>query len=160
MKAIRVSVVVLSLLLGLAPLAAFAAEDDLFDTKAAAEHLEKGLTELKAKNYDAAVAEFEESASISPEAEAFYYLGYTYYMKGRAGDEESRKLSLENFDKAYEIDPNFTPTRYKPAEPAPAAAAEKTDQAPAQTPAAATAPVQSTPSGSAPAPQQPAEQTK
>ncbi len=158
MRNVRVSVVVLSLLLGLAPLAAYAAEEDLFDTKAAAGHVEKGVAELKAKNYDAAVAEFEEAASISPEAEAYYYLGYAYYMKGRAGDEESRKLSLENFDKAFELDPGFTPTRYKPAEAPPKAEAEKFDKIPAQTPAAN---VESTPSASAPpAPQPHAEQPK
>jgi tetratricopeptide (TPR) repeat protein len=112
--------IILSLVLfSAAPLAA-SAQEDLFDTKTAVEHLDKGVAHLKAKEYDAAIAEFEEAASIYPEAEAFYYLGYAYYMKGKAGDSESRRLSMENFDKAYEIDPNFTPTRYRPAEPVPA----------------------------------------
>lgn len=98
---------------------AFPAEE-LFDTATATKHMEQGIAFLKAKKYDAAVGEFEESASVSPDAEAYYYLGYTYYLKGRKGDEESRKKSRENFEKAYEINPNFSPTRYKPAEPAPA----------------------------------------
>ncbi len=102
--------------LGLVALTVHAA-DGLFDTKAASEHIDKGISYLKQNNFDAAVKEFDESASISPEAEPYYYLGYTYYLKGRKGDLESRKLSRENFDKAYEIDPNFTPMRYKPAEP-------------------------------------------
>jgi len=140
MRTNRVSAVVLSILLGLAPLAGYAAEDDLFDTKAATAHREKGLAALKAKNYDAAVAEFEESASISPEAEAFYYLGYAYYLKGRAGDEESRKLSLENFDKAYEIDPNFTPTRFKPEPPPTQENVQQQEPAPAQPPTEQPAP--------------------
>ncbi len=106
------------LALGSVTLTAHAA-DELFDTKAAAEHIDKGIAYLKAKNFDAAVKEFDESSSISPEAEPFYYLGYTYYLKSRKGDKESRKLSLENFQKAYDIDPNFTPTRYKLAEPSP-----------------------------------------
>ncbi len=114
----RTLVFVLAILVGLAPLIGNA-EEELFDTKAASEHIEKGITHLKEKNFDAAIAEFEESASISPEAEAYYYLGYAYYLKGRSGDVESRKLSRENFEKAYEIDPNFSPTRYKPPEPAP-----------------------------------------
>ncbi len=100
------------------PLMSLAA-DDLFDTKAAADHLEKGIAHLKAKQYDAAVAELEESASINPNAEAYYYLGYAYYMKGRTGDGENRKNAMENFEQAYEIDPSFTPTRYKPAEALP-----------------------------------------
>ncbi len=40
-------------------------------------------------------------------------------MKSRKVDGENRKMSLENFEKAYEIDPNFSPTRFKPSEPAP-----------------------------------------
>ncbi len=91
--------------------------EELFDTKAATQHTEKGITHLKAKNYDAAIKEFEESSAISPDAEAFYYLGYAYYMKGKiTNDGESRKKSMENFDKAYELNPNFTPTRFKPEE--------------------------------------------
>ncbi len=111
----RILVLVLSIALGLAPLTAHSAEE-LFDAKEAADHIEKGIAYLKAKNYDAAINEFEESASISPEAEAYYYLGYAHYMKGRTQDGEDRKKSLENFNNAYEIDPNFTPSRYKPPE--------------------------------------------
>ncbi len=114
----RILVLVLFIALGLAPLTAHATEE-LFDTKAAADHIEKGISYLKAKNYDAAITEFEESASISPEAEAYYYLGYAHYMKSRTQDGENRKKSLENFNNAYEIDPNFTPSRYKPSEPIP-----------------------------------------
>lgn len=92
--------------------------DELFDTKAAAKHTEKGIEYLKAKKYDAAIKEFEESVAIAPDAEAYYYLGYGYYMKGKTADGESRKRSKENFDKAYELDPNFTPSKLKLAEPA------------------------------------------
>ncbi len=107
---------VLAFVLMLAPASSHSAED-LFDTKAATQHTEKGIIHLKAKNYDAAAKEFEESSAISPDAEAFYYLGYAYYMKGKiSNDGESRKKSMENFDKAYELNPNFTPTRFKPEE--------------------------------------------
>jgi tetratricopeptide (TPR) repeat protein len=92
------------------------AEEGLFDTKAAAEHVDKGIAHLKEKKYDAAVAELEEAVSINPDAEAYYYLGYAYYMKGRKGDAESRKKSIECFDKAYELNPSFSPGRFKPAE--------------------------------------------
>lgn len=96
------------------------AEEELFDTAAATKRLDQGISFLKAKNYNAAVKEFEEAVEINPDAEAYYYLGYAYYLKGRKGDKESRTKALENFDNAYEIDPNFSPTRYKPTEPAPA----------------------------------------
>jgi tetratricopeptide (TPR) repeat protein len=95
----------------------FSAEE-LFDTATATKHIEQGITQLKAKKYDAAVKEFEESAVINPDAEAYYYLGYTYYLKGRSGEEESRKKSREYFDKAYEIEPNFSPFRFKSADAA------------------------------------------
>jgi Tfp pilus assembly protein PilF len=121
-------IVVLAGCLGLAPLAGYG-EEGLFDTQAANAHLEKGLAQIRAKNYTAAVRELEEAAEIAPEAETFYYLGYAYYLKGRSGDEESRALARENFEKAYEIDPNFSPLRYKaadmPAAKQPAPAAEQ-----------------------------------
>lgn len=101
------------------------AADELFDAKTAAQHMAKGIAHLKAKQYDAAIDELSESASVYPEAEAFYYLGYAYYMKGRQGDGESRKNAMENFEQAYELDPNFTPTRYKPAEPLPSKPEQK-----------------------------------
>ncbi len=110
---------------------AFSAEEP-FDTATAAKHLEQGVAFLKAKNYDAAISEFEEAAEINPDAEAFYYLGYTYYLKGKKSDGENRKKSRENFEKAYEINPNFTPSRYKPSEPAPAKKTKK-DQEPTET---------------------------
>jgi tetratricopeptide (TPR) repeat protein len=93
--------------------------DELFDTATASKHIERGISFLKVKDFDAAIQEFDESATIAPEAEAYYYLGYAYYMKSRKVDGESRRMSLDNFEKAYEIDPNFSPTRYQPSEPAP-----------------------------------------
>ena len=121
------------------------AADELFDAKTAAQHMAKGIAHLKAKQYDAAIDELSESASVYPEAEAFYYLGYAYYMKGRKGDGESRKNAMENFEQAYELDPNFTPTRYIPAEPLPSRPVQKnietrqsqtSDASPQQTPEA------------------------
>jgi tetratricopeptide (TPR) repeat protein len=97
--------------------------DELFDTAAASKHIERGISFLKAKDFDAAIKEFDESVTIAPEAEAYYYLGYAYYMKGRKIGGESRRMSRDSFEKAYEIDPNFTPTRYQPPEPAPPQAA-------------------------------------
>ena len=114
----RSLIYVLTAMLSMAAAPAFPAEE-VFDTATASRHLEQGISHLKAKDFDAAITEFDESASISPEAEAYYYLGYAYYMKSRKSDGENRQKALENFDQAYEIDPNFSPTRFKPSEPAP-----------------------------------------
>lgn len=100
-------------LLSFAAAPLISAEEELFDTKTATEHLEKGLSYLKARNYRSAVTELEESITYAPDAEAYYYLGYAYYLVGRSGDAESRKKSMECFDKAYELNPGFTPTRYR-----------------------------------------------
>ena len=114
----RSLIVVLMIMVSMVAAPAFPA-DELFDTATASKHIERGISFLKAKDFDAAIKEFDESATIAPEAEAYYYLGYAYYMKSRKMDGESRRMSLDNFEKAYEIDPNFTPTRYQPSEPAP-----------------------------------------
>lgn len=110
--------------------------DELFDTKAAALHTEKGVELLKAKKYDAAIREFEESVTIAPDAEAYYLLGYAYYIKGKTEDGESRKKSKESFDKAYELNPNFSPSRLKLTEPAKAEPAQPAPAAPQPKPGA------------------------
>jgi tetratricopeptide (TPR) repeat protein len=120
MRGIVASVLVLMLLSIAAP-AVYAAEEELFDTKGAATSIEKGFSLVKQKKYDAAVEMFEEAASMSPdiEAEALYYAGYACYLKGRSGDEDARQRSIEFFDRAYEINPNFSPNKFKPTEPMP-----------------------------------------
>ena len=111
----RLLVFILTMMLSVVSTSIYAAEE-LFDTKTAEKHIEQGIAFLKAKNFDAAIKEFDEASVILPDAESYYYLGYSYYLKGRSGDADSRKKSLEYFDKVYEIDPNFSPTRYKPGE--------------------------------------------
>jgi tetratricopeptide (TPR) repeat protein len=98
------------------------AADELFDTAEATALTNKGITELMLGHYNAAIEALEESVGIDPQAPAFYYLGYAYYMKSKKGDEESRTKAMENFDKAYELDPNFTPIKIKAEEPAAAPA--------------------------------------
>jgi len=128
----RKTLVLVVMCLLLSSITAFAsAEEELFDTKAAAVYLEKGLAQLRAKNVNAAIEDLEESVSINPDAEAYYYLGYAYYLKGRSGDAASRKKSIDNFDKAYELDPNFSPNRHKPAEIPGAQLEQKTPDSPA-----------------------------
>jgi tetratricopeptide (TPR) repeat protein len=155
-------VLIAVLTLAVAP-ALRAAEEELFDTKGAAASLEKGISLLKAKKYDAAIAVFEEAAATSPdvEAEAYYYAGYAYYLKGKAGDEESRQKAIEYFDTVYELNPNFSPNKFKPAEPLPGPAARQGgDVTPAAAaPAGTLAIPQAQPAPTAP-PAAPAEQPK
>lgn len=106
----------LAAILSTTSLVAYAA-DDLLDTQTAAKHIEQGITHLKANNIDGAISEFAEADAILPDAESSYYLGYAYYLKNKTDKGESRNKSLEYFEQAYEIDPNFSPTRYKPAGP-------------------------------------------
>jgi tetratricopeptide (TPR) repeat protein len=126
MRGIIASVLVLMLLSVAAP-AVNAAAEPLFDTKGAAASVEKGLSLVRQKKYDAAVEAFEEAAAMSPdiEAEALYYAGYACYLKGKSGDEDARQRSVEFFDRAYEINPNFSPNKFKPTEPLPGPAAQK-----------------------------------
>jgi tetratricopeptide (TPR) repeat protein len=87
------------------------AEEELFDTKAASALFDKGMEHLRAMKLNEAIQDFEESLSFAPEARTYYFLGYTYYLKGKTGDAESRKQAIESFDKAYELDPTFTPNK-------------------------------------------------
>ena len=93
------------------------AADELFDTAAATELTNKGVSALVLGRYNAAIEALEESVSIDPQAPAFYYLGYAYYMKSKKSNGEDRTNAMENFDKAYELDPNFTPIKIKTEEP-------------------------------------------
>lgn len=103
--------------------------DDLFDTKAAAAHIDKGLARLAKNDFAGAIREFEESAVIAPEAEAYYYIGYAYYLKAKKGDGEGRTKAREFFEKAYDIDPNFSPTKLKPGTAAPTMESLKREEA-------------------------------
>ena len=170
MRGIIASVLVLMLLTIAVP-AVYSAEEELFDTKGATASIEKGLSLVKQKKYDAAVEMFEEAASMSPdiEAEALYYAGYAYYLKGRSGDEDARQRSVEFFERAYEINPNFSPNKFKPTQPMPGVAAKQggdiTPAAAAPAGALAVPPVKQAPAAPATpdattAPAAPAEQPK
>jgi len=120
----KIVLVLFSLMFLVVATAPVFAEEELFDTKGGTAKIEKGLSLLHSKKLDAAIEQFEDAAAAAPEleAEAYYYLGYAYYLKGRAGDAESRAKSKEYFDQAYEANPNFTPSKFKPTEPIPAPA--------------------------------------
>ncbi|MFA5073295.1 MAG: hypothetical protein WC539_05300 [Nitrospirota bacterium] len=115
MKLIPAFIISLCLMIG-AAVPAFSAEE-LFDTEASSKHISEGRALLHQKKFDAAIQQFEAASEINPNAESFFYAGYAYYLKGRNGNEESLKKSRENFDKAYELDPGFSPLRTPAAEP-------------------------------------------
>lgn len=110
----RIALLLLSLLLLAVPVLTAAAEEELFDTAAAAAAREQGIAALRHRNIDAAIEAFEDAVAAAPDAESYYLLGYAYYVKGKAGDAESRQKAMENFNQAYEINPNFTPSKFKP----------------------------------------------
>lgn len=135
----------------------FAADEEpLFDTEAAAEHLASGNKLIAKRNYDAAIEEYEEAVSSAPSAEAYYRLGYAYYLKGRAGDEDARQMAMENFEMAYDMDPNFSPNVLGTGEvmEAPQSGMTGIESPAAAAPASALEPAPAVPA--APASQQPA----
>ena len=93
-----------------------AAQEDLFDTKAAGALYEQGMNHLRSNKLEEAITAFEESLSIAPDARTYYFLGYAYYLKGKSGDIDSRKKAMESFEQAYELEPDFSPTKYEHAE--------------------------------------------
>jgi tetratricopeptide (TPR) repeat protein len=135
-----------------------AAEEELFDVKAAAEHLANGIKLIAAKNYDGAIEELEDAVSAAPSAEAYYRLGYAYYMKGKAGDEGSRQRAMECFEQAYDLDPNFSPNVYGAPEVIEAPDQGAIDSPAAAAPASALQPGAAAPAPAAPAPAAPPAQ--
>ncbi|MDH4162884.1 MAG: tetratricopeptide repeat protein [Nitrospirota bacterium] len=111
----RTALILMSLVIFSAMLSPARAEEELFDTKAAAAYREQGVNLLKQKNYDAAIDALEDAVASAPDAESYYLLGYAYYIKGKkTGDAESRMKAVENFNQAYQINPNFSPNKFKP----------------------------------------------
>ncbi len=120
----------LLILLAVAATPVMAADEDVFDSKTAVEQREKGRQFLNTKKYDAAIEALEEAVNAAPDAEAYYLLGYAYYMKGRSGDAESREKAKENFEEAYALNPNISPNKFRPGEPVPAPGLEPAAEQP------------------------------
>jgi tetratricopeptide (TPR) repeat protein len=140
---------------------AMAADEDLFDTKTAVEQREKGRQFLNAKEYDQAIEALEKSVSAAPDdADAFYLLGYAYYLKGKTGDKENLERAKENFDEAYQLNPNFSPTKIKAEEPmaGQTSAPEEGERIGSAAPASKQSPAPAAPEEAAPA--APSEQPK
>ncbi len=112
----RIAVLLMALFI-LGSGAAVSAAEELFDTETAKVHRDNAMEFLRQRKYDAAIKELEEATLYNPNAEAYYYLGYAYYLKGKnEGDGESREKSREYFDRAYELNPNFSPMALAPAD--------------------------------------------
>lgn len=142
--------------------AAVSSAEELFDTGTAAIHQEKGMEFLRARNYEAAIQELEEATLYYPNAEAYYYLGYAYYLKGKKEEDgESRAKSLEYFDRAYELNPNFSPMALAPQDMQSGEQREEAVEQPApqaEPPAALDQPQEQQPQPEQPQPQAPQEQ--
>ena len=79
---------------------------EIFDTKAAQEHIKKGRVLMVKKQYDKAVAEFDEALAIAPDnAEAMYLKGYARYEQGKM------PMAYDAFSDAYEADWKYEPEK-------------------------------------------------
>lgn len=79
-------------------------EEGLFDTKAADEHFQQGLSAYGEKDYAHAIEEFSQVIAIDPDdIRAYYYIGYAYYKNGSFSDARNA------FEEAYLVDPLFSP---------------------------------------------------
>lgn len=78
----------------------------LFDAGAAQEHFKTGQDLYFKHDYKSAIKEFEEAIAIDPEnADAYYYLGYSYYKL------KDMEKAMAVFDEAYKVDSKYSPPR-------------------------------------------------
>ena len=79
---------------------------------ASAPTIDAGLAAFKKRHFAKAEAEFKKAVEADPSsAAANFYLGYTYYKIAEPHKRNSagKQKALEYFDKAYQLDPSFTP---------------------------------------------------
>lgn len=104
-------IIVLAVLLQQAPTTAAPAQDQT--GSAAPSHIASGIALYKKRRFRAAAAEFREAVDADPaSAAAEYYLGYALYKIA----EPTRRLTpekreaREHFARAFELDPQFSPS--------------------------------------------------
>jgi tetratricopeptide (TPR) repeat protein len=81
-------------------------------TGAAQANIDAGLAAFKKRRFSRAEAEFLKAVEAEPSsAAANFYLGYTYYKIAEPSrrNTPNKQKALELFDKAFELDPSFTP---------------------------------------------------
>jgi Tfp pilus assembly protein PilF len=74
--------------------------------------IDAGLAAFKKRRFAKAEAEFKKAVEQDPSsAAANFYLGYTYYKIAEPHKRNSpgKQKALEYFDKAFQLDPSFTP---------------------------------------------------
>ena len=79
---------------------------------AAQANIDAGLAAFKKRRFAKAEAEFQKAVASDPSsAAANFYLGYTYYKiaEPTRRNTPNKQKALEYFDKAFELDPSFTP---------------------------------------------------
>jgi tetratricopeptide (TPR) repeat protein len=75
--------------------------------------IEAGLTAYRKRRFAAAATEFRKAVEADPSsAAAHYYLGYALYKQaeGKRRNAPGKTEALEEFSKAFAIDPTFRPT--------------------------------------------------
>jgi tetratricopeptide (TPR) repeat protein len=81
-------------------------------TGAGQSSIDAGLAAFKKRRFSRAEAEFQKAVDADPSsAAANFYLGYTYYKIAEPHRRNSpgKQKALEYFDKAFQLDPSFTP---------------------------------------------------
>ena len=80
-------------------------------SQTADELVDKGTTQLNAKDYTAAMDDFNKAIAITPTyPDAYYMRGHVYY------DQQKYSDAIPDFTKAIEIKPDYTDAYYKRAE--------------------------------------------
>ncbi len=85
---------------------------DLPATGAGQASIDAGLVAFKKRRFSKAEIEFRKALEADPaSAAANFYLGYTYYKiaEPQRRNSAGKQKALELFDKAFELDPAFTP---------------------------------------------------
>lgn len=89
-----------------------AASSTAAPTGAGQANIDAGLAAFKKRRFSKAEGEFRKALEADPSsAAANFYLGYTYYKiaEPQRRNSAGKQKALELFDKAFELDPAFTP---------------------------------------------------
>ena len=94
------------------PAAAAVSSTDLPASGPGQASIDAGLAAFKKRRFSKAEIEFRKALEADPSsAAANFYLGYTYYKiaEPQRRNSPGKQKALELFDKAFQLDPAFTP---------------------------------------------------